>query len=63
MPWEKYLPTLFPSAKRRAGLAIRRYWSRTPATQATRLGWKPQHSELGTIIQDAWNWHSSGNRR
>jgi len=24
------------------------------------LGWKPQHSELGTIIQDAWKWHSKG---
>ncbi|MGO8818010.1 MAG: UDP-glucose 4-epimerase GalE [Terriglobia bacterium] len=23
------------------------------------LGWKPQRSELETIIQDAWKWHSS----
>ena len=24
------------------------------------LGWKPQHSKLETIIQDAWKWHSQG---
>ncbi len=28
----------------------------------TALGWKPQHSELETIIRDAWNWHSKGDR-
>src|SRR5208283_4187802 len=26
------------------------------------LGWKPQHSALETIVQSAWNWHSTGNR-
>jgi UDP-glucose-4-epimerase GalE len=26
------------------------------------LGWKPQHSRLEAIIQDAWNWHSTANR-
>jgi UDP-glucose 4-epimerase len=26
------------------------------------LGWRPQHSGLEAIIQDAWNWHSTGNR-
>ncbi len=26
------------------------------------LGWKPQHSQLQTIIRDAWNWHSAGNK-
>jgi UDP-glucose-4-epimerase GalE len=24
------------------------------------LGWKPQHSELETIIQNAWDWHTKG---
>ena len=24
------------------------------------LAWKPQRSELGSIIQDAWKWHSKG---
>jgi UDP-glucose-4-epimerase GalE len=26
------------------------------------LGWKPQYSELETIIQCAWKWHSTGHR-
>ena len=26
---------------------------------ASILGWKPQHSELESIIRDAWNWHSN----
>jgi len=26
------------------------------------LGWKPQQSALETIVQSAWNWHSTGNR-
>lgn len=31
------------------------------ASQAgTVLGWKPQHSDLETIIQDAWQWHQTG---
>jgi len=29
---------------------------------ATALGWKPQHSELETIIRHAWNWHSKGDQ-
>jgi len=27
------------------------------------LGWRPQHSELESIIRDAWNWHSKGDRK
>ncbi len=26
------------------------------------LGWKPQHSGLDTISQNAWNWHATGDR-
>jgi UDP-glucose-4-epimerase GalE len=33
-----------------------------PRHAGTVLGWKPQHSELETIIRDAWNWHSKGDR-
>jgi UDP-arabinose 4-epimerase len=28
----------------------------------TVLGWKPQYSDLETIIQDAWKWHQTGGR-
>jgi len=32
------------------------------ATQARNvLGWKPQHSELQTVVRDAWNWHVKSN--
>jgi UDP-arabinose 4-epimerase len=24
-----------------------------------RLGWRPRHSDLGSIVQTAWNWHTS----
>ncbi len=27
------------------------------------LGWKPQHSELDSIIRDAWNWHSKDDEK
>jgi UDP-glucose 4-epimerase len=27
----------------------------------TVLGWKPQHSDLETIIRNAWKWHEKGN--
>jgi UDP-glucose-4-epimerase GalE len=27
------------------------------------LGWQPQHSDLDTIIQSAWTWHSSKGRK
>jgi UDP-glucose-4-epimerase GalE len=27
------------------------------------LGWQPQHSDLDTIIESAWKWHSSKGRR
>jgi len=29
----------------------------------TVLGWKPQYSNLETIIRNAWNWHEKGNPR
>jgi len=31
-----------------------------PSLTAKALGWKPQQSGLGAIIQSAWNWHSAG---
>ncbi len=34
------------------------------ASNAARiLGWKPQHSELDSIIRDAWNWHSKDDEK
>jgi UDP-glucose-4-epimerase GalE len=53
------LPVPFREGPRRAGdppLLV------ADASQAGKvLGWKPQHSELETIVRDAWKWHSKGN--
>ena len=29
-----------------------------PKKAGERLGWAPQHSDLATIITDAWRWHN-----
>jgi UDP-glucose-4-epimerase GalE len=48
-------------APRRAGDPAMLVADPTKARQV--LGWQPQYSDLGTIIQSAWKWHSAKGRR
>jgi UDP-glucose-4-epimerase GalE len=50
-------PVPFQNAPRRAGDPPSLVAD--PARAAKVLGWKPRHSDLATIIESAWKWHST----
>jgi UDP-glucose-4-epimerase GalE len=54
----KLSPVPYREGPRRAGDPPVLVADASKAAEA--LGWKPQHSRLDAIVQDAWNWHSKG---